>query len=107
MIEELKSYSGYGNAGLPWLDTVPKHWEMVPNRALMKEQREVVGDDASDYLLLSLTLGGIIPRNMVNPKGKFPAKFNTYKVVRPEDLVFCLFDIDETPRAVGHSKLKG
>jgi len=107
MIDTLKPYTEYKKSGLPWLDAVPEHWDMVPNRALMQDQRQVVGENATDYTLLSLTLGGIIPRNMDNPKGKFPAQFNTYKVVKPEDIVFCLFDIDETPRGVGHSKLKG
>jgi type I restriction enzyme, S subunit len=107
MIADLKPYPKYKESSLPWLDAVPAHWDMVPNRALMQDQRKVVGENASDYTLLSLTLRGIIPRNMDNPKGKFPAQFNTYKIVRPEDLVFCLFDIDETPRGVGHSKLKG
>ena len=107
MIADLKPYPEYKEAHLPWLDSIPKHWEMAPNRALMRDQREVVGARASDYTLLSLTLRGVIARDMVNPKGKFPAQFNTYKVVRPDDFVFCLFDIDETPRGVGISPLKG
>ena len=107
MIEGLKPYAEYKESGLPWLDTVPKHWDMAPNRALMRDQRHVVGARASDYTLLSLTLRGVIARDMVNPKGKFPAQFNTYKVVKPDDFVFCLFDIDETPRGVGLSPLKG
>lgn len=107
MIEGLKPYAEYKESGLPWLDTVPKHWDMAPNRALMRDQRQVVGARASDYTLLSLTLRGVIARDMVNPKGKFPAQFNTYKVVKPDDFVFCLFDIDETPRGVGLSPLKG
>jgi len=107
MIEGLKPYAEYKESGLPWLDTVPKHWAMAPNRALMQDQRQVVGARASDYTLLSLTLRGVIARDMVNPKGKFPAQFNTYKVVKPDDFVFCLFDIDETPRGVGLSPLKG
>jgi type I restriction enzyme S subunit len=107
VIADLKPYPEYKESGLPWLDAVPNHWDMVPNRALMQDQRRVVGENAADYTLLSLTLRGIIPRDMNNPKGKFPAQFNTYKVVKPEDLVFCLFDIDETPRGVGHSKLNG
>jgi type I restriction enzyme S subunit len=107
MIDGLKPYPEYKESGLPWLGRFPAHWELIPNRALMQEQRKVVGEKAADYTLLSLTLGGIIPRNMETPKGKFPAQFNTYKVVRPDDLVFCLFDIDETPRGVGHSKLNG
>lgn len=107
MIEGVKPYAQYKESGLPWLDTVPKHWDMVPNRALMQDQRQVVGSRASDCILLSLTLRGVIARDMVNPKGKFPAQFNTYKVVKPDDFVFCLFDIDETPRCVGLSPLKG
>ncbi len=107
MIEGLKPYAEYKESGLPWLDTVPKHWDMAPNRAIMRDQRQVVGARASDYTLLSLTLRGVIARDMVNPKGKFPAQFNTYKVVKPNDFVFCLFDIDETPRGVGLSPLKG
>ncbi|MDZ4859578.1 MAG: restriction endonuclease subunit S [Candidatus Hydrogenedentes bacterium] len=107
MIEGLKPYPEYKESGLPWLEAIPKHWSMAPNRALMEEQRQVVGENASSYKLLSLTLRGIIARDMENPKGKFPAQFNTYKVVRPNDFVFCLFDIDETPRAVGISNQKG
>jgi type I restriction enzyme S subunit len=107
VIEGLKPYPEYKESGLPWLGKFPAHWELIPNRALFQEQRKLVGKNAAEYTLLSLTLGGIIPRNMETPKGKFPAQFNTYKVVRPEDLVFCLFDIDETPRGVGHSKLNG
>jgi type I restriction enzyme S subunit len=107
MIANLQPYAEYRQAGLPWLASIPKHWDMIPNRALMQERRAVVGENAKDHTLLSLTLRGVIARDMVNPKGKFPAQFNTYKVVEPGDFVFCLFDIDETPRGVGLSPLKG
>ena len=107
MIADLKPYSDYKPAGLPWLDSIPGHWAMAPNRALMSDRRDRVGEKANEYTLLSLTLGGVIPRDMENPKGKFPAQFNTYKVVRPNDFVFCLFDIDETPRGVGLSNHAG
>lgn len=73
----------------------------------MTERRGRVGNDAANYVLLSLTLGGVVPRDMENPAGKFPASFETYKIVQPDDLVFCLFDIDETPRAVGLAKQAG
>jgi type I restriction enzyme, S subunit len=108
MIADLKPYPEYKESGQEWLgDSVPKHWDMAPNRALMKEQRDKVGEKARDYTLLSLTLRGVIARDMVNPKGKFPARFTTYKIVRPDDFVFCLFDIDETPRGVGLSPHNG
>ena len=104
MIPKLQPYPEYRQAGLPWLDSIPKHWEMIPNGGLIKEQRRVVGEDANNQTILSLPLPGLIARDMVNPKGRFPAQFNTYKVVEPGDFVFCLFDIDETPRGVGPGK---
>lgn len=100
-------FERYKDSGVEWLGDVPEHWEVVPNRALLTEQREKVGKNAADYLLLSLTLKGVIPRDMENPQGKFPAEFNTYTIVKPNDLVFCHFDIDETPRAVGHAAHHG
>jgi len=39
--------------------------------------------------------------------GKFPASFETYQVVTPNQIIFCLFDIDETPRTVGKSSDHG
>ena len=107
MINGLRSYSAYKPSGVPWLGDVPEHWEVVPNRAVLRAKKEVVGDRADQYMLLSLTKQGVIPRNMESPEGKFPATFDTYQVIEPGDLIFCLFDIDETPRAVGLSTLNG
>jgi type I restriction enzyme S subunit len=95
------------SSGVEWLGDVPEHWEMMPNRAFMRPQRRLVGEASSEYTLLSLTKRGVIQRDMENPAGKFPASFDTYQEVLPGDLVFCLFDIDETPRAVGLSRLHG
>jgi type I restriction enzyme S subunit len=44
---------------------------------------------------------------MDNPEGKFPAEFNTYQEVNCGDFVFCLFDVEETPRTVGLSSYDG
>lgn len=66
-----------------------------------------MGDKSSEYTLLSLTLRGIVVRDLSDNKGKFPASFDTYKVVEPGDMAFCLFDVDETPRTVGLSNHRG
>lgn len=94
-------------SGVEWLGDVPEHWEVRSNRSMLRIRKVQVGERSNKYVLLSLTLRGVIARDMENPEGKFPAEFNTYQEVRPADLVFCLFDVDETPRTVGLSTLHG
>ena len=36
----LKPYPDYKDSGVPWLGEVPKHWEVLPNRALFAEVKE-------------------------------------------------------------------
>lgn len=103
----LKPYPEYRDSGLPWIGKIPKHWDLQPNRALLNYKKEQVGSESQKYTLLSLTLSGVVPRDMEDPKGKFPSNFDSYQVIDPGDLVFCLFDIDETPRAVGIVREKG
>ena len=107
MTTGLQPYPAYKPSGVPWLDDLPEHWDVIPTRALLNLKKQLVGDRADKYTLLSLTKQGIIARDMENPEGKFPASFETYQVVEPGDLVFCLFDIDETPRTIGLSSMTG
>lgn len=107
MNNELRPYEGYKPTNLPWLDEIPKHWSLSRNKNVMIQNKSLVGLNHTQYKLLSLTLNGVIARDMVNPKGKFPKEFDTYQVVSEKNLVFCLFDIDETPRTVGISPMDG
>ena len=102
----MSGYSEYREVNLPWLKVVPAHWEMQRNKNIFTEQKEIVGERSADYTLLSLTLNGIIPRDM-DGGGKFPESFDKYKIVKNGDMAFCLFDIDETPRTVGLSGYDG
>lgn len=100
-------YGEYRHIDLPWLKEIPAHWDIWRNKNIFTEMKEEVGENSSAYTLLSLTLNGIIPRDVESGKGKFPEKFDKYKVVKPGYMAFCLFDIDETPRTVGVSSLDG
>ncbi len=102
----MSGYAEYREVNLPWLKVVPAHWEMQRNKNIFTEQKEIVGERSADYTLLSLTLNGIIPRDM-DGGGKFPESFDKYKIVKNWDIAFCLFDIDETPRTVGLSGYDG
>ncbi|MEE1460481.1 MAG: restriction endonuclease subunit S [Segatella copri] len=85
---------------IPWLPEIPEHWKLLRNKSFMKQTDEKVGKQ-QNVTLLSLTKQGVIVRDLSEGKGKFPKDFESYIIVKPKNLVFCLFDIDETPRTVG------
>jgi type I restriction enzyme S subunit len=107
MIADLKPYREYQESGLPWLGPVPGHWKLVPNRGLVRKRKILVGKRHEDYRLLSLTKQGVIVRDISTGKGKFSSDMGTSQEVRNGDLVFCLFDVPETPRTVGLSRYDG
>jgi len=106
-MHDLKPYPEYRETGLPWLTQVPAHWSMSPNRAVMRRRKVLVGDQHSQYRLLSLTKEGVIVRDVASGKGKFSTDLGTSQEVRSGDLVLCLFDVPETPRTIGLSRYDG
>jgi type I restriction enzyme S subunit len=90
-----------------WIEEVPFHWKESKNKYVFKLRKAVVGEDWKKYTLLSLSKRGVVPRDIESGKGKFPESFDTYQVVMESDLVFCLYDVEETPRAVGFSEIEG
>ena len=82
-------------------------WEVRRVKTILQPHKKLVGKHCNKYDLLSLTLRGVVKRDMENPEGKFPASFETYQEVLPGDFIFCMFDNEETPRAVGLSNLRG
>ncbi len=106
-MEKLKPYPKYKPVNLPWLKEIPAHWDLSRNKVFLNEQKKLVGNNSNKYTLLSLTKDGIVNRDIENAKGKFPKDFYSYKIVDAGDIIFCLFDIDETPRTVGLSRLNG
>lgn len=103
----MQTYTHYKESGIDWIGQIPEHWLLIPNKFIFRLKKNQVGKRSSEYDLLSLTLRGIIKRDMENPEGKFPAEFDTYQEVKVNDFVFCLFDVEETPRTVGLSTYDG
>lgn len=102
----MKKYTTYKDSGVEWLGKIPELWEILPNKHIFKLKKNLVGRKSAEYVLLSLTLKGIIQR-VIEDGGKFPAEFDTYQEVNIGDFVFCLFDVEETPRCVGLSNFEG
>lgn len=103
--EEIK----YKETGIEWVPTIPSHWTMRRIKTLFTFRKEIVGEDSSQYKVLSLTVqgDGIIERDIESGMGKFPATFDGYQKIEPNSIVLCLFDMDVTPRIVGFSELTG
>ena len=97
----------FQDSGLKSIGNVPSHWAMSPVGRALRQTKRIVGDKHDNYKLLSLTTRGVIERDTSDNSGKFPESFETYQEVRPGQFVFCLFDMDETPRTVGCSERHG
>ena len=102
----LNKNTKFKNSGVEWLGEIPSHWEILANKYIFKLKRNLVGKRSNKYVLLSLTLDGIVERDL-DKGGKFPAEFDTYQEVKNGDFVFCLFDVEETPRTIGLSEYDG
>ncbi|MEQ8033458.1 hypothetical protein [Xanthomonas sp. WHRI 6106] len=89
------------DSGAEWLGGVPDGWDTVPLKSLLQLRRDIVGTNSANTKLLSLTMQGVIERDLENLTGKMPASFDGYQRIAAGEMVFCLFDIDETPRTVG------
>lgn len=89
------------DSGVEWLGKVPETWDTAPLKSFLQLRRDIVGSESSNTKLLSLTLQGVIERDLENLTGKMPASFDGYQRISAGEMVFCLFDMDETPRTVG------
>ena len=88
------------DSGIDWIGQVPQGWEITKHKYIMTKVKEICthyeGQD-----ILSLTRQGVVVRDIESGKGKMPASFDGYQFLEKGDLLFCLFDIDVTPRCVG------
>ncbi len=94
------------DSGIEWVGKIPGNWRTVPNKAIMHKTKRIVPIYRGETIL-SLTMGGVIVRDLENLKGKRPTSFNGYQQIFPGNLLMCLFDIDVTPRCIGLIKNKG
>ena len=89
-----------------WYDKIPFYWKKTKNKYVFNQDKHVVGKNWEQFTLLTMGKLGVKPRN-IERGGKFPESFENYQTVKPDQLIFCLFDLDETPRTIGMSKDHG
>ena len=94
------------DSGIEWVGNVPDHWGVLANKYVMKKRKDICTKWNGENVL-SLTMNGVIVRDLDNPVGKMPTTFDGYQFVYSGNLLMCLFDYDVTPRCVGIVKKAG
>lgn len=93
------------NSGIEWVGQIPEHWRVMKNKYVMHKTKDICpfynGED-----ILSLTMNGVIVRDL-DAGGKMPKTFDGYQKIYAGNLLMCLFDIDVTPRCIGHIENDG
>ncbi len=81
------------DSGIPWIGKIPSSWEIMCGKYLFSNAKEIVGTKVNDYERLALTLHGVIKRSKNDTEGLQPEDFNTYQILRKNELVFKLIDL--------------
>ena len=75
------------DSGIDTIGEVPSHWEVKRVKDIFIESKNKVGSESSSYKVLSLTMKGVIVRDLESNKGKIPASFDGYQIVQRNNIV--------------------
>lgn len=90
MFVDLKSYPAMKDSGAEWLGAVPKHWSVVPNRALFDEVKDRNHPD-EEMLSVTITRGVVPQRTLLADSSKKDSSNldrTAYKLVQPRDIAY-------------------
>ena len=96
------------NSGVEWIGEIPDEWEVKPVKRYFSHVKRIVGDDVDKYERLSLTMQGVLKRSKDDAEGLQPEKFNGYQILKQNELVFKLIDLENVNTSrVGISPFNG
>ena len=96
---EFKQYSSYKNSGVEWLGDVPEHWNLKRFCYLFAENKKKnIG--LKETNVLSLSYGNIKEKKIDDNKGLLPESFETYQIIKPNDIVFRFTDLQNDKRSL-------
>ena len=96
------------NSGVEWIGEIPEEWEVKPVKRYFSHIKRIVGDDVDKYERLSLTMQGVLKRSKDDAEGLQPEKFNGYQILKQNELVFKLIDLENVNTSrVGISPFNG
>lgn len=91
---------------IAWVGDIPQEWGIQRNKYIFNISKDIVIAN-KNYQLLSLTTNGIREKDENDVGGKVPENYNSYQIVRKNDLVMCLFDLDCSAVFSGFSSFDG
>lgn len=81
------------NSGIEWIGKIPEEWNILPTKRFFRHTKTIAGDKVDSYERLALTMNGVIKRSKEDSEGLQPEKFDTYQVLKENELVFKLIDL--------------
>ena len=82
------------DSGIEWIGEIPESWAVGRTKNYFSNHKFVAGSQADSYERLALTLNGVIKRSKEDSTGLQPEAFNGYQVLRENELVFKLIDLE-------------
>ena len=96
------------DSGIEWIGEIPAEWDVVRTKNCYTHRKQIAGCEAENYERLALTLNGVIKRSKNDATGLQPEAFNGYQVLRENELVFKLIDLENVATSrVGYSPYVG
>lgn len=80
------------DSGIEWIGEVPNHWKVKRVCDSFNGLKKITQPGRTD--VLSLTLNGVIEKDIENLKGLNPESYDTYQIFKKDNLVFKLIDLE-------------
>ena len=96
------------NSGIEWVGDIPDNWEVTKTKYQFQYKKEIAGLQSDKYERLALTMKNVVKRSKEDNTGLQPEKFETYQILRQDELVFKLIDLQNVSTSrVGRSSYVG
>jgi type I restriction enzyme, S subunit len=88
-IEQYASYPKYKDTGIEWLGKIPEHWNVIKNKYIWKEKKDI--NQSEEEAILSVSqYTGVMPKEKIVDQGDFLTRAESLigmKVVEKNNLV--------------------
>lgn len=96
------------DSGIEWIGEIPQTWDVLKTKFCFRYKKEIAGINSDKFDRLALTMQNVVKRAKDDSNGLQPEKFETYQILRRNELVFKLIDLQNVSTSrVGLSPYDG